>query len=667
MALDFLNNLNDPQKEAVLEIERPVLILAGAGSGKTRVITYKIAYLVYRGYKPDSILGLTFTKKAANEMRERAARLLGQQVQDFNIFLGTFHSFGARVLRKFASAVDLSHNFTIYDEQDQLNLIKTIVKEKNIDNMLQPGLVASLIKKAKLAGISYQEYLNHTAQDRFDEAIYEVYKEYSRRLRSLNAVDFADLLLLTKRLLEQNPSIREHLVNKYSYILVDEYQDTNPLQYSIVYMLSKDRQKISVVGDEDQSIYSWRGATVENIKRFQRDFPQHRLIKLEQNYRSTQIILDAANKVISKNPNRIPKNLWSANKEAIPIKLVAVEDVHKQAQFIVKEISSKFRNNLGNVAVLYRMNHESRLIEEYFLKFGIPYRLVGGVRFYERMEIKDMLAYLKFMANPSDEVSLLRIINVPTRGIGPKAIEKLRELATHSQLSFAEFIYYVSLLSIDKDKKVISKLLGEEVIKRLQDIYDNNAKFKKFWQSFGGMIMLSHSNNVTPSEIIQYVLSSLNYDKWLDKISSDEEERESRRQNIYELVSLTKSKPYKGHTGLVAFLEEIALLEDTSSLEDASDTNKVSLMTIHSAKGLEFETVFIIDALEGVLPHQRSIESPQQLQEERRLFYVAITRAKRYLYIIYPQRFMYMGTFLEADPSRFLNDMPSHAVEYEIV
>ena len=661
----LLDDLNPQQKEAVKEIKRPVLVLAGAGAGKTRVITYKIAYLITEGFDPKNILGLTFTKKAANEMKERVATLLGKPYGSLPLFLGTFHAFGASILRRYARYVGLEPTFTIYDEQDQLNLIKTLIKTVDMGVSVQPSVVAHYIKRAKLSLMSPDDFLKQSQQDRFDEFIYEIYKRYQRRLLSLNAVDFADLLTKTLELLKSHEPVRETLSNRYKYILVDEYQDTNPPQYEIIYLLAKDHRNICVVGDEDQSIYSFRGATVENIAKFCRDFPEHRLVKLERNYRSTQIILDAANEVISKNPNRIPKKLWTDRDENIPIKLVATSDATLQALYIIKEITSKFKDRLNEVAVLYRMNYESRIIEEAFLKYGIPYRLIGGVRFYERMEIKDMLAYLKFIANPKDEVSLLRIINVPTRGIGPKALEKLRELAKKVRLDFAPFVYAASLLAIDE--KEAQRFLGDSLFKRLKDVSSQLERFSNLFEDLATLIVVSQAQDSTPSQLIQTILSDLRYNRWLEKISSDDEEVQSRKQNVYELINLAKHKPYKGLSGLNQFLEEIALIEEASELEEESKVSKkVTLMTMHSAKGLEFETVFIVDAVEGVIPHQKSVESPLQLQEERRLFYVAITRTKRYLYILYPQKMTYLGNIVETIPSRFLNDIPAHLVEYEV-
>ena len=663
---DLLAGLNPQQQEAVLEIEKPVLILAGAGSGKTRVITHKIAYLISKGYYPSNILALTFTKKAAMEMRERVIKLLGEKLPSARFNIGTFHAFGARILRQYANFVDLSPSFTIYDELDQLNLLKSIIKSGNFPVNLQASLAGSIIKKNKLAGVSPQEFLKYSVKDQFDEYIYRIYKEYQKRLRALNAVDFTDLLLKTLELLKTNKSIRQSLANRFRYILVDEYQDTNPPQYEIVYLLAKDHRKISVVGDEDQSIYSWRGATVENIERFRRDFPEHKLIKLERNYRSTQNILNAANTVISKNPNRIPKKLWTDKQTNIPIKMVAAMDPQAQARYIVSEISKHYKDDLAEVAVLYRMNHESRIIEEVFLKYGIPYKLVGGVRFYERMEVKDMLAYLKFIANPKDQVSLLRIINTPHRGVGPKALELLRQGAKAVQLGLGEFVYFASMLYEDTLREEALGLLSPQMVEKIEEQLQVLKKYSRLFNDFAQLLKVRFSKDASPEVLIQTIFSKLGYKAWLEKISSDKEETEARIQNVLELQGLARNKGYSGQEGILKFLEEIALMEEAADLEEAKGGNKVTLMTIHSAKGLEFKTVFIVDVVEGFIPHQRAYDNPQQLQEERRLFYVAITRAKENLYIIYPQRVPYRGMWVDATPSTFLEDIPRNVVEFEV-
>jgi len=670
----ILDGLNEQQKQAVVQIQRPLLVLAGAGSGKTRVITHKIAYLIEQGYNPQEILALTFTKKAANEMKERVINLLSTKYENMPAFIGTFHSFGARILRQYSNTIGLDPHFSIYDEQDQLNLVKSIVKSLNPKLQLTPGIIHNHIKKNKTAGLSPKEFWDQSSQDPIDELIYTVYNIYQRTLKAHNAVDFTDLLTKLLQLLKEHEHVRQTLSNRFKYVLVDEYQDTNPPQYKIIYLLTKDHRKICVVGDEDQSIYSWRGATIENIRKFQQDFPEHELIKLEQNYRSTQIILNAANTVISKNPNRIDKNLWSKDQRNIPIKLVTTNDQREQALFIVSQLKL-FKDNLNDVAILYRMNSQSRVIEEQLLKYNIPYRLVGGVRFYERMEIKDILAYLHFLDNPRNQVSLLRIINTPTRGIGPKAISTLREISNTLQIPFSNFIYIASLWYASQQNQssqnttdLLLQYASKNLLEKLADYKQVINKYHKLFDTIGKLILAKHANNTDVSELIQKVITVTQYTDWLKKLSTNNEEYESRRENVSELLNLAKSKGYEGLNGLTNFLEDIALIEQSKEAELESTTmhGKVNLMTIHASKGLEFKTVFLIDAIDGIIPHQRSKESPIQLQEERRLFYVAITRTKEHLYIIYPQNIFYMGSKAPAIPSPYINDIPGHLIDYMV-
>ncbi len=655
-----LDHLNKQQLKAVKSNDKPLLLLAGAGSGKTRVITYKIAYLIDSGkFRPENILALTFTKKAANEMTERIRGLVSSSGYDITgMYVGTFHAFGAYVLRKYGSYVGLDKNFSIYDGEDQLSLVKNIIKEGTINTTVKPKAVLSKITWAKLQGIEPEDYFKNSYGDFFDEIVSKVYKEYAKRLKSLNAVDFTDLLRLVIKLFNNSPHVLESLRQRYKYILVDEYQDTNNLQYEIVYRLASKHRNICVVGDEDQSIYSWRGATIENISRFTRDFPEHELIKLERNYRSTQIILEAANSVIARNPNRIEKKLWTDLKHGEPIKIVGASNPEAEAMFIVRELE-KYRDNLNEVAILYRVNAISRVFEEVFVRFGVPYRLVGGVGFYQRMEIKDLLAYLKFINNPKDEVSLLRIINTPSRKIGAKAIEKFREYAKSAKLSLSDFIWYVSMVAYDPQGSLA--FMSKEFVDYLSDLTQDKflAKHINTFSKFGELLFASFDYSV--DELLEMVLNKLAYKSWIDKLSSSKEELESRRANIKELISVAKRNVYRGREGLHSFLEDVALMEEAYADKEGEEAQRVNLMTVHAAKGLEFNTVFIVGAEEGLFPHSRSMDDPMQMQEERRLFYVAITRAKRNLYITYSQ----VRNGMVGMPSNYLEDIPPNLVEWE--
>ena len=664
---DILLGLNEQQKKAVQIVDKPLLILAGAGAGKTKTIVHKIAYLIKeKNYKPFQILALTFTKKAATEMKDRVKNLLNEsKINTQGLFLGTFHSFGALLLRKYGEYVGLNKNFTIYDTQDQLNLIKAIIKDGIIDSIIKPSIIHKQISSAKVTGITPENYFEHSYQDRLDELVTKAYFEYSKRLKALNAVDFTDLLLYSLELLEKHPNIAEQLSEKYKYIVVDEYQDTNKAQYKIIYNLSKNHRHLAVVGDEDQSIYSWRGATIENIQMFRRDFPEHEIVKLEQNYRSTQIILHAANKVIEKNPNRIGKNLWTNNNAEIPIKIVEVDNPKEEASFISKVIKRYYLNTEKTVAILYRVNSQSRLLEEQLVKLNIPYKIIGNVGFYERMEIKDILAYLKYLHNPKDEISLMRIINIPARRIGPKAIETIKKQAKENQLGFAEYVFFASV-SLDKNlaKHFISKPMQQKLNKSVN--LPQLKNYKNLFELFKKLIDYIYIQNQAVNDIIKFLIENIDYYTWISKISSTEEEIQARFDNIAELLRLATNTVYSsGKTNnLGKFLEDIALIESVKEHNSEQVGNVVNLMTVHSAKGLEFDVVFIVGAVDGIFPHNRSKDNPMQLQEERRLFYVAITRAKTDLFITYP-RFLYIGNeFVDAEPSEYISDIPWENVQF---
>jgi DNA helicase-2/ATP-dependent DNA helicase PcrA len=660
--MEALDTLNVAQKEAVLANDGPLLILAGAGSGKTRVITFKIVHLITKlYYEPESILAVTFTKKAAGEMQERITELLPDSYQGKKPFVGTFHSFGAFLIRRHAAAVGLERSFSIYDQDDQLSVVKSICKDLNISANFKPNLIHDKISDAKNKGIAADEYFENSYGDDFDETVSKVYREYTKRLKSQNAVDFDDLLSLVVQLFEKNPEILERYQNLYKYILVDEYQDTNMEQYRIVRALAKIHRHLCVVGDEDQSIYSWRGATVDNIRFFQKDFAEHKVVKLEQNYRSTKVILNAANHIISKNPNRIPKALWTDKTKEYPIMVSRLDDPFAEALYVLREIQ-QYQSNLDEVAVLYRVNSLSRSLEEVFVKYGVPYKLVGGVGFYHRLEVKDILAYLKFINNPRDEVSLLRIINTPTRKIGDGAIKLFREIAGKVALNLAEFVWYASCIAHDETYAL--SMVSEEYMAKIQEhAGDLLKKYPQFFDQLGKIIKLSFDPTADISTFVMQVVDSVGYKLWIEKMASSKEEAISRLANVQELAAVAQKNKYVGRDGLMKFLEDIALVEEAKEVNDEVHSlikGKVHLMSIHAAKGLEFGVVFLVGLEEGTFPHSRSLENPIQMQEERRLFYVAITRAKEHLHLTSSRRRQLGNMSFETIPSQYITDIPDN-------
>lgn len=658
--MDLVESLNPQQREAVLYNDGPLMILAGAGSGKTKVITHKIAHLIRDlDYPPESIVAVTFTKKAAGEMAERINTLLGAPPHR-RYFIGTFHSYGAMLLRRNARNIGMDASFSIYDSDDQLSVVKAICKDFDISVNLKPSAIQGKISEAKSKGITADEYFKNSYGDDFDEVVSRVYKEYVKRLRNLNAVDFDDLLSRVVDMFEQHPDILARYQEENKFVLVDEYQDTNIQQYKIVRALASQHRHLCVVGDEDQSIYSWRGATVDNIKFFQKDFPEHKIIKLEQNYRSTKVILDAANYVISKNPNRIAKSLWTENSGTNKIITNRLEDPFMEAMFVLRELD-KYRRNLDEVAILYRVNSLSRNFEDIFVKYNIPYKLVGGVGFYQRLEVKDILAYLKFVNNARDEVSMLRIINTPSRKIGDKAIGSLKEIAKKCALTFGEFIWYGSLLSHD-DVFAATMMSQEYIEKILEEGSDYFTKYSHFFTVMGELIKESFDPNREISQYIQLLVDKIGYKQWIQKMAGTKEEEISRLANVNELSAVAVKQAYTGREGLNSFLQDIALVEETKEANESHTSDikgRVQLMSIHAAKGLEFGTVFVVGLEEGSFPHSRSLTNPIQLQEERRLFYVAVTRAKRQLYLTSARRRNMGNISFETIPSQYLADIPA--------
>ncbi|MDD2515686.1 MAG: 3'-5' exonuclease [Candidatus Gracilibacteria bacterium] len=632
--------LNPKQQEAVANITGPLLIIAGAGSGKTHTLTERIAHMVKdSGIRPDSILAVTFTNKAAAEMRKRIGEKLGVEAENINPFrnkglplVGTFHSAGVYFLRFFADRIGYEKNFVIYDEDDKSKLVKGIIHDKNIDNEnITPKIVMYEISHSKNNGITASLYSNYV--DSFiKEKIYEIYTEYEKRMKQSNAMDFDDILIKTLELLH-NKEVLEIFQNKYEYFLVDEYQDTNEIQYQIVKILSSKTRNLCVVGDDWQGIYSWRGANIKNILHFEKDYPEARTIKLEQNYRSTKNIINAANTVIKHNKEALDKTLWTDNETGEKIKVIETVDEKDEAAEIASLISDK--GNYENWAILYRTNGQSRAIEEGLIRRGIPYTIYGGIKFYERKEVKDILAYLRIIANKFDNLSLKRAINIPSRKIGDKSVEILEHYASNYSLQMLEVLENVQEIS--------------EIGPQARNSMNNFYKLYLELCSFAG--------ENSPNKLINYVIESINYIDYL-KNSYTKGDFDTKIENLEEFENMASR--YDGldySEGLQMFLEEIALLTDQD--RDNSGSKGVLLMTVHMSKGLEFENVIIAGCEEGLFPHSRSLEEPKEMEEERRLMYVAITRAKNNLYITRAHERYYFGNYSSNPQSRFLREIPT--------
>ena len=624
-----LDSLNKQQLEAVLYNEGPLLVLAGAGSGKTRVLTTKIAYLINElNVDPYNILAITFTNKAANEMKERVKKLLG--IDTYNMQISTFHSFGVSILRKHYDKVGFERNFTILDSDDSLTVIKKILKEQNLDpKVYNPKAIRNKISSAKNELIdpdSYSKYVNND----YDEIVLNVYRSYQNKLLKNNSMDFDDLLILPIKLLRDNPSVLESYQERFKYILVDEYQDTNQAQYILVKMMSAKYKNICVVGDESQSIYSFRGANYKNILNFEKDYKNAKVILLEENYRSTGYILDVANDIIKNNINKKDKKLWTNKGRGNKVKYYQALNEKDEAEYVVKKIKELIINgvNKSEIAVLYRTNAQSRNIEEALLKENIPYKVVGSLFFYKRKEIKDLISYLKLIYNSNDDTSLIRIINTPKRGIGLRTIEKLEETARLNNTSIYE--------SISSGKELEFKKLIEE--------------------------LKESEKNLSLTELIDKVLEKSGL---IEELKQEESlEADIRIENLNEFKSITKGfEETYGIVSLQAFLEEISLVSDVE--EYNNNTDLVTLMTIHSAKGLEFENVFIIGLEEGLFPHTNSLSLHEEIEEERRLAYVAITRAKKNLELINAKKRMLYGMESMNQPSRFINEINEENLEQE--
>mgnify|MGYP001575787953 CR=1 FL=1 len=637
-----IDSLNPAQKEAVLKTEGPVLILAGAGSGKTRVLTTRIAHLMKnKGVHPSNILAITFTNKAANEMKERVEETIDSDVKD--MWITTFHSCCVRILRKDINRIGYNRSFVIYDSSDQVTLVKDCLKELNLsDKAFEPKVVISYISGAKDKLLTPKEYKDMHRHDARMSKIADVYTLYQDRLKRNSALDFDDLIIKTVELLKTEESVLAYYRNKFKYIMVDEYQDTSKAQYEFIKLLAKEHQNICVVGDDDQSIYGWRGADIRNILEFERDYEDVHVVKLEQNYRSTQVILDAANTVISNNIERKRKKLWSEQKEGEKIKIQVANDEMEEADFVadsIWRIHRKENKPFKDFAVLYRANAQARAIEDALNRSQIPYNIYGGTKFYERKEIKDLVAYLRVLQNVQDDISLKRIINVPKRGIGLRTIEKIEDRASLRQ----ESIFSV-LLDVDTNSDISTKA---------------RANINGFVDLIGTLRVIKDAYSV--SKLIEKVLDVTGY---LDELEKDKsEESQDRIDNLKEFISIAiEFENTSEEKDLGTFLTNIAL---TSSESDDEEDDRVSLMTIHTSKGLEFPIVYLVGMEEGLFPISRAVRSMSEsdIEEERRLCYVGITRAKKELYMTLTKKRTLYGKTNPSIQSRFMEELPEECIE----
>lgn len=632
-----LNKLNPEQKQAVLTTEGPLLILAGAGSGKTRVLTYRAAYLLEKGVPPWAILAITFTNKAAREMRERINRLAGEAADD--MWVMTFHALSARILRRDIEKLGYKREFSIYDDDDQMTLIKRILKKLDIsDKSYPPRAVKSVISDAKNHMLSPEEWLKDNPDFR-SKPYYRAYCEYEKELKENNALDFDDLILKTLELLTEHPPVLEVYRRKFSYIMVDEYQDTNMAQYMLVRTLAGDKKNVCVVGDDDQSIYGWRGADLRNILEFEKDYGGCPVIKLEQNYRSTGNILDAANQVIAHNTGRKEKALWTDADAGDRIKLYHALDERDEAAWVCDVIQSLTRGGyeLGDMAVLYRTNAQSRVLEEALVRRGIRYGVYGGLKFYDRKEVKDVIAYLRVLVNPDDDISLRRIINEPRRGIGDSTVETIAAYAAQHGLSLLNALMEAENAGLSSRALTAVRGFTELLITLTGDMLDKPA-----------------------SEFITGLIEQTGLEKQYE--NDKEPENESRRENIHELVSaVIEYDRMNPEGGMVGFLENVALVTDTDRMEEKASL--VTLMTLHSAKGLEFPVVFLTGLEEGIFPISRAMFNEEQMEEERRLMYVGVTRAKKKLFLSHARNRMLYNARQSNEVSRFVTEIPARVLE----
>ena len=636
----LLTGLNKEQQQAVQHTEGPLLILAGAGSGKTKVLTVRIAHLLAQGVNPYEILAITFTNKAANEMKSRVEGLVGDVAN--RIWLSTFHSFCAKFLRfELDNFLGYNSNFTIYDTSDSQAVIKAALKALNLDDKYYPvGAMIAAISDAKNKLLFASDFRKQ-ARDFYQQKVADVYEYYERELRKNNALDFDDLLLVAVKLLQSNEAVLDKYSKRFRYVMIDEYQDTNHAQYLLAKLLASHWKNIAVVGDADQSIYAWRGADIQNILDFEKDYPNCTSIKLEQNYRSTKVILDAANAVIENNEGRPKKNLWTDKTEGAKIQHFTAQSEHEEAAFIGDTIAKKHDIHgvpYGDMAILYRTNAQSRVLEEALIKRALPYTMVGGTKFYDRKEIKDVLAYLRVLYNPFDDLSLLRIINVPKRSIGATTVAKLQDYARANGTSL--FMTLTQLHLVDTIK----------------------GKTKEKLEEFGILIftLVAEMEDRTVLDILESILDRTGYLAQLEE--STDPQDQARAENIGELLSVAKDFQDTNPTGTVEdFLEQVALVNDVDSFEQ--EESKVTLMTLHAAKGLEFPIVFLGGLEEGLFPHSRTLMNPEEIEEERRLAYVGITRAEKELYISNATTRTVFGRTSSYLPSRFIDEIPEELVD----
>ncbi len=641
-----LDTLNPAQREAVEKTEGPVLILAGAGSGKTRVLTTRIGHLIEdKGVQPANILAITFTNKAANEMRERVEETLDSDASD--MWISTFHSCCVRILRKDINRIGYNRSFVIYDSADQVTLVKDCLKELNLsDKVFEPKVIISTISGAKDKLYDPKQFKAMHMNDNRMSKIADVYALYQDRLKRNSALDFDDLIFKTVELLKSDKEVLDYYRNRFKYIMVDEYQDTSKAQYELIKILAKEHQNICVVGDDDQSIYGWRGADIRNILEFEKDYDNVHVVKLEQNYRSTQIILDAANTVISNNIERKRKRLWSEKKEGELIKIQVAQDEIEESDFVadmIAKISREQNRSYKDFAILYRANAQSRSVEDALNRSQIPYNIYGGTKFYERKEIKDLIAYLRVIQNPQDDISIKRIINIPRRGIGLRTIEKIEDRASLKQ----ESIYSV-LIDIETNSEISTKARNS---------------ISKFVDNVIGT--LRTMREVYPvSKLIEKVIESIDYYGYIDELyKGDKEEAEERKDNVKEFISVAMEfEQTSEEKDLETFLTGIALTSESSEEEEI---DKVSLMTIHTSKGLEFPVVFIVGMEDGLFPIARAVRSmnDSEIEEERRLCYVGITRAKEILYLTLTQKRTLYGKTNPSIASRFMEELPKECIE----
>ena len=631
---ELLERLNNKQLEAVTATEGPCLVIAGAGSGKTKVLTHKIAYLIQeKNVKPWSILAITFTNKAAREMKERIEKLVGDAIND--MWVGTFHSICVRILRRCIDKIGYDSSFVIFDTSDQKTLIKQCIKEINLDDkMFTDKSVLSEISNAKNEMLEPDTYAIRANGDFRKERIAEVYKLYQARLKANNAVDFDDIINLTIEVLMENSETLEYYSNKFRYVLVDEYQDTNKAQFTLVTLLASKYGNITVVGDNDQGIYSFRGADIANILNFEKDFPGTKIVKLEQNYRCTGNILNAANAVIKNNETKYDKKLWTENEVGAKPTVYVGKDEYDEASYIVSQINSLKREeyyHYSDFTVLYRMNTQSRAIEDILRREDIPYKIVGGLKFYERKEIKDIIAYLRLVYNHTDNLSLIRVINEPKRGIGKNSLEQIEEIGNKNGISMFEVIKRANEFGLNR-------------------VFANSKEFVETIEEFS-----VNKEKMTISELVKNILNKTGYKKALELENTIE--AENRIENLEEFLTVTMEfEEEYADNSLAEFLESITLSSDIDEMEESEES--VTLMTLHSAKGLEFPAVFLVGMEEGIFPSYRSIGEPKELEEERRLCYVGITRAKNYLYLTCAKQRTMFGSTSCNPVSRFLKEIP---------